>query len=85
MSDYENSHSDIKETLELARLYKEARQNQEMIALKEEEIREMRENQRKLEGRLLNKLAAIAGDDGQPFTNSSLLGGIFSLANRKLL
>lgn len=71
---------------ELKELYLAAQQNQEAIQQKESEITKLRKQQRDLEQALMNKVAATAGDDSQPFTNSSLLvfSGVLTVPHSKL-
>ncbi|ASK18887.1 hypothetical protein [Halomonas sp. N3-2A] len=71
---------------ELKELYLAAQQNQEAIQQKESEITKLRKQQRDLEQALMNKVAATAGDDSQPFTNAALFvfSGVFAVSNSKL-
>lgn len=71
---------------ELKALYLAAQQNHEAITHKESEITKLRKTQRELEQALMNEMAANAGDDSQPFTNSSLLvfSGVLTVPHSKL-
>ncbi|PTL88835.1 hypothetical protein C6W88_15735 [Halomonas litopenaei] len=74
-------------TSKLKELYQQARQHQAVIEAHEKRGRELSDKQEEIETAMMNEMAAIAGDDSQPFSNSALvlLGRVLALADQKVL